>query len=207
MRSRAPVSAYSRSVRPRSSGGRWSCRAMRVPFANASSPPWISLSPTSIRSSVVLPAPLGPESASRCRRSTVNETPSNRSEPASSLRRLDAVTTGIGSKRMPVLALDVGSSSVRAGPYDDRGREAGVAARREYQSRHGQLDADELLEAVQATLAEAGEGEALGISCFWHSLLLLDDRDRPLTPVLLWQDRRAAPQAEALAARLDAAAV
>jgi gluconokinase len=105
---------------------------------------------------------------------------------------------------MPVLALDVGSSSVRAAPYDERGREAGEAARREYQSRHGQLDADELLDAVLATLAQAGEGDALGISCFWHSLLLLDERDRPLTPVLLWQDRRAAPQAEALAARLDA---
>jgi gluconokinase len=108
---------------------------------------------------------------------------------------------------MPVLALDVGSSSVRAAPYDERGREAGEAARREYQSRHGQLDADELLAAVQATLAEAGEGEALGSSCFWHSLLLLDDRERPLTPVLLWQDRRAAAEAEELTARLDAAEV
>ena len=104
---------------------------------------------------------------------------------------------------MPVLALDVGSSSVRACPYDDRGREAGEAARREYESRHGQLDADELLAAVEAALGDAGEGEALGVSCFWHSLLLLDERDRPLTPVLLWQDRRAAPQAEALASRLD----
>ena len=38
-RSAAPESAYSRSVRPRSRGGRWSCSATRVPFANASSPP------------------------------------------------------------------------------------------------------------------------------------------------------------------------
>ncbi|HSC51124.1 MAG TPA: gluconokinase [Gaiellaceae bacterium] len=105
---------------------------------------------------------------------------------------------------MRVLALDVGSSSTRAGPYDERGRQAAEPARRSYASRHGQLDADELLAAAEAVLAEAGAAEALGISCFWHSLLLLDEHERPLTPVLLWQDRRAAPQVEALAARLDA---
>ncbi len=36
----ARQATYSRSVRSRSSGGRWSCSAMRVPFENASSPPW-----------------------------------------------------------------------------------------------------------------------------------------------------------------------
>ena len=110
---------------------------------------------------------------------------------------------------MRVLALDVGSSSTRACPYDERGREAGPAARRTYsarQSRDGaaELDADELVSACESVLEEAGGGhEALAISCFWHSLLLLDSRDRPLTPVLLWQDRRAAVHAEELAARLD----
>jgi len=108
---------------------------------------------------------------------------------------------------MRVLALDVGSSSTRAGAYDERGREAGEPARRSYSSSHGQLDADELLGAVQAALAEAGDADAVGISCFWHSLLLLDEHERPLTPVLLWQDRRAAAQAESLTARLDAHAV
>ena len=105
---------------------------------------------------------------------------------------------------MRVLALDVGSSSTRAGAYDERGRQTAEPARRAYTSSHGQLDADELLRAAEAVLAEAGDAEALGISCFWHSLLLLDRHERPLTPVLLWQDRRATPQAEALAARLDA---
>jgi gluconokinase len=105
---------------------------------------------------------------------------------------------------MRVLALDVGSSSTRAGAYDERGRKVGEPARRSYSSQHGQLDADELLQAVEAVLAEAGEAEALGSSCFWHSLLLLDEHERPLTPVLLWQDRRAFAQAKALAERLDA---
>ena len=105
---------------------------------------------------------------------------------------------------MRVLALDVGSSSARAGAYDERGRQAAEPARRSYTSSEGQLDADELLRAAEAVLAEAGDADALGISCFWHSLLLLDEHERPLTPVLLWQDRRAMPQAEALAERLDA---
>jgi gluconokinase len=109
---------------------------------------------------------------------------------------------------MRVLALDVGSSSVRACAYDERGREVGEAARRTYEARHGELDADEVVAACEAVLGEAGGGhDALGISCFMHSLLLLDANDRPLTPVLLWQDRRAAAQAEELAARLDPAAV
>ena len=114
---------------------------------------------------------------------------------------------------MRVLALDVGSSSTRACRYDERGREAGDAAQRRYSARHdrggsAELDADELVDAARAVVAEAGGGhEAVGISCFWHSLLLLDEAGRPLTPVLLWQDRRAAVQAEELAARLDGEAV
>jgi gluconokinase len=114
---------------------------------------------------------------------------------------------------MRVLALDVGSSSTRACLYDERGREAGDAAQRKYEARLGrdgsaELDPDELVDAARAALDEAADGhDALGISCFMHSLLLLDGNDRPLTPLLLWQDRRAADEALALAARLDQRAV
>ena len=109
---------------------------------------------------------------------------------------------------MRVLALDVGSSSTRACLYDEHGREAGEPAQRKYEARQGELDADELVAAARAVLGEAGDGhDAVGISCFMHSLLLLDERDRPLTPVLLWQDRPAANQAEELARRLDEDAV
>jgi gluconokinase len=110
---------------------------------------------------------------------------------------------------MRVLALDVGSSSVRARAFDERGRELAGSARRAYEPRYGadgsaELDADELVRATNAVLDEAGRAfDALAISCFWHSLLLLDAAGRPLTPVLLWQDRRAVAQAEELAARLD----
>jgi gluconokinase len=111
---------------------------------------------------------------------------------------------------MRVLALDVGSSSVRACAFDERGRVLEGTARRTCEPRYGrdgsaELDADELVRASRAVLDEtAGTRDALGISCFWHSLLLIDAAGRPLTPVLLWQDRRATRQAEELAARLDA---
>lgn len=113
---------------------------------------------------------------------------------------------------MRVLALDVGSSSTRACAYDERGRWLGECAQQKYSARtsrdgSAELDADELVRVAEAVLAEAGSADALGSSCFWHSLLLLDEHEEPLTPVLLWQDRRAAAQAEKLAERLDQRAV
>ena len=94
-RSEAPERTYSRRLRLRSSGGRWSWSAMRVPFSITRSPPSIEVSPISMRISVVLPAPFGPASASRSRRSSLNETPSKSRLPANSLRRLEAITTAM----------------------------------------------------------------------------------------------------------------
>src|SRR5581483_8250712 len=90
-------SAYARSDTERSTGGRWSCSATRVPLSKTSCPPSGRDSPARIRSSVVLPAPFGPDSASRSRRSTLNETPSKSSPEASSLRRLVPITTAMPS--------------------------------------------------------------------------------------------------------------
>ena len=70
---------------------------MRVPLAIEIVPPWSSVSPFRIRSRVVLPAPFGPESETRSRRSTLNETPSKSGSPDSSLRRLVAVTTDMAT--------------------------------------------------------------------------------------------------------------
>jgi gluconokinase len=50
------------------------------------------------------------------------------------------------------------------------------------------LDAERLVDACRTVLAQVGEGDALAISCFWHSLIAVDERDRPLTPVLTWRD-------------------
>ena len=81
--------------RSRSRGGRWSCRATRTSLARFSSPPSTEVSPASIRSSVVLPEPLRPDSVSRSRRSSRNETPRSSGTPAMSLARSEAMRTAI----------------------------------------------------------------------------------------------------------------
>jgi gluconokinase len=81
------------------------------------------------------------------------------------------------------VALDVGSSSVRAVAYDEQGQAEEGDAHLPY----AELDADELVAACRSVLAQVGEGDALAVSCFWHSLLVLDRHDRPLTPILTWR--------------------
>ena len=85
---------------------------------------------------------------------------------------------------MRIVALDVGSSSVRAVAYDEHG----VAEPGDAQLAYALSGADELVAACRAVLAQVGEGDELAISCFWHSLVAVDDSDRPLTPVLTWRD-------------------
>ena len=118
-----------------------------------------------------------------------------------------------------VLALDLGTSSARGRLYDERGRHVeGVEAQERYtgtrghSGRLGEFDADELVEVVRAAVAEcrrdgAGPVDAVATSSFWHSLLALDSRGRPLTPVSTWRDTRAVNTAEELARRLDGEAV
>src|SRR5215813_4107915 len=193
-RSRAPERTYSRSVRSRSSGGRWSCSATRVPFWNASSPPCFSVSPERMRSNVVLPAPFGPESATRSRRSTLNETPSNRTLPAISLRRFEAMTTAIAlgyGAMATVLAIDVGSSSVRAQRFDETGEPVDELK----QERYGGTDPAEIVRLTRQVVA-GREADATGTSCFGHSLLPLDAAGKPLTPLLGWRDTRSASAAD-----------
>jgi gluconokinase len=90
-----------------------------------------------------------------------------------------------------IVALDVGSSSVRAVAYDEHGRPEQNDAHLPYTG----LDADHLVDACRSVLADVGEGDAIAISCFWHSLVAVDGRDRPLTPVLTWRDRLGGPPA------------
>jgi gluconokinase len=83
-----------------------------------------------------------------------------------------------------VVALDVGSSSVRAVAYD----EDGVAEPGDAHATYDELDADRLVDACRAVLAEVGEGDLVAISAFWHSLVPLDAHERPLTRVLTWRE-------------------
>ncbi len=81
-----------------------------------------------------------------------------------------------------VLALDVGTSSVRAA----------VDSREEVQSPYasgaGEVGAEELAETCLEAMRRAGDADVVAISCFWHSLVALGEDGAPLTPVLTWSD-------------------
>src|SRR4051812_18823994 len=116
-----------------------------------------------------------------------------------------------------VLAVDIGTSSARALLFDPRGvaqpeTEARIAYELTITADGGAvLDAVELFEhvgsCIDQVLALAGESatqiKAVGISCFWHSLLGIDRRGEPTTPVLLWADTRAAREVELLRSVYD----
>ena len=110
-----------------------------------------------------------------------------------------------GVKPVFTLALDIGTSSVRAGVYDADGYEisgTAVNLEREFHATSdgsAEYDANEAIEQV-ASLVDvvldrastiAAEIEIVAISCFWHSLVGLNQDDKPITPVLGWADTRA----------------
>lgn len=118
-----------------------------------------------------------------------------------------------------VLALDIGTSSVRAALFDSRGEEIeGTRARivRSFCTTAdggAEADAEESLSAVLSVIDEAlarvssgvaaAHVSALAVACFWHSLIGVDTVGRALTPVYGWADTRAARQAAALREELD----
>src|SRR5918996_666404 len=104
-RSAQPASTYSRRLRFRSRGGRWSCSATRAPFSKASPPPSTEVSPDSIRSRGVLPAPLRPASVIRSPRSSLNDTPRKSGAPAMSLSSPAAITTAMSPSMVGGLGL------------------------------------------------------------------------------------------------------
>jgi gluconokinase len=118
-----------------------------------------------------------------------------------------------------LVALDVGSSSVRAILHDLRARPVhGVEVHLPYTARvrsdgTAEADADKLQALVSQALSEvlraAGPKRAkliaaVGFSTFWHGLVAADESARALTPVYLWSDSRSRAVTEKLRDRLDA---
>jgi gluconokinase len=101
---------------------------------------------------------------------------------------------------MTVLALDIGSSSVRAKRFDDSAEPAGELRQEKYDTN----DAHDVAQLVQKVL---DGDEPDGTSCFGHSLVAIDGNGKPLTEILGWRDTRSADAAEWLCRRLDARAV
>jgi gluconokinase len=120
-------------------------------------------------------------------------------------------------KAAVILALDLGTSSTRAAIFDACGRRllettAQVAypllssadGRAELRPRDLQRAVEQVVREALAAWRRGHRHEALaaiGVSCFWHSLLGLDARGEPVTPVFTWADSRCRAQAEALRRR------
>lgn len=119
-----------------------------------------------------------------------------------------------------VFALDIGTSGVRAALFDGRGEEiegSQVSLSNEFSglAGGGDADADALIDfvtrAIDVAVARA-ESFVSGIdyvaaSCFWHSLVGVDDAGSAVTPLLGWADMRAADAVAELRSRFDEATV
>lgn len=120
-----------------------------------------------------------------------------------------------------ILAVDIGTSSVRAGWMDGTGtpRRASIA-RAEYAwdalADDGmEVDAEALLDRCVAVIDHAVETgraaeivpAAVSVAAFWHGLVGIGADGRAVTPLYGWGDGRARAAADALRARVDEDAV
>lgn len=114
-----------------------------------------------------------------------------------------------------VIGMDLGTSSAKAVAF---GIDGSPVARGDVKAEvatpaedRAEQDPERLVEALFAATRElagrlAGHPVA-GVACSgaMHSLMALDEANRPITPSLTWADNRAVDQAQALRARPDAA--
>lgn len=120
-----------------------------------------------------------------------------------------------------VLALDIGTSSVRALLFDATGTAVpNVLAQHTYNlntSGEGEVsvDADMLVDLVSRTIDEAlaaagplaAQIGAVATDTFWHTLMGVDASGRPVMPLITWEDTRPGDAATELRAQLDEAAI
>jgi gluconokinase len=124
-----------------------------------------------------------------------------------------------------VLAIDLGTSSVRSALFDEAARcLAGTLAARHYQVNYtadggAELSPGELLRATRVSISETLRRRertpalqrvalrAIGGCGFWHSLLGVDSRGHAITPVWTWADSRSRGDAARLRQQLDEATV
>lgn len=120
-------------------------------------------------------------------------------------------------RQIGVLALDLGTSSVRAVVYDGRGSLVqSTYADVPYQvdtTVSGQVssDADHLVGLIETAIDRALKAArrarlevvAVGTSCYWHSLMGVDQAGQPTTELLTWADTRSASESPRLRADYD----
>ncbi|HZC77954.1 MAG TPA: FGGY family carbohydrate kinase, partial [Ktedonobacterales bacterium] len=130
-------------------------------------------------------------------------------------------SVGVNDGAPCVLALDIGTSSVRALLYDASGAAIpGAQAHYTYDLTLGDdgehsVDADRLVtlvadcidEVLATPRAQAARIAAVATVTFWHSLVPVDAAGRALMPVMTWADVRPAAAAQMLRSQLDGAAI
>ena len=101
-----------------------------------------------------------------------------------------------------VIGIDIGTSSTKAVLFDADGKQIARSAQRyELKSPEpgaAEQDPEDILQAATQTVAEviAKSGIetdsliALSFSCAMHTLLLIDEENKPLTPLFTWADNR-----------------
>lgn len=116
-----------------------------------------------------------------------------------------------------VLALDIGTSSVRSALYDCAGNvlpQTMVKNERRLTATEdggAEIDADEAFEQIVAAIDEVlkrsqrvkGEIVCAAASSFWHSLVGVDPKGKPTTKVFGWADTRSREQVAILRKRFD----
>ncbi|MCC7305949.1 MAG: gluconokinase [Acidobacteria bacterium] len=116
-----------------------------------------------------------------------------------------------------VLGLDIGTSSVRAALYDDKGN---VLPRTMVKNERtltatddggAEIDADEAFDQVFAAIGDVlakaekvkGEITHVAASCFWHSLVGIDTKGKATTKVFGWADTRSREAVAVLRKKFD----
>ncbi|TCJ19841.1 gluconate kinase [Rubrobacter taiwanensis] len=106
-----------------------------------------------------------------------------------------------------IIGVDLGTTNVKATAYDRRGTILSRASREcpleSPAPGRAEQDADGIfsatLDVISRAARESGtEAEGVAFSSAMHSLLALDGRGEPLTPVITWADNRASDQARRL---------
>ena len=119
--------------------------------------------------------------------------------------------------RPAVLSIDIGSSSVRACLFDERGTPAaGTASRRTHRfvfagGGRVEADPDALAGLVEQCIDETLQGPAAAdhrvaaVACatFLHGMIGADREGRALTPVITWADSRSIEQSVRLGSMID----
>ncbi|HEY0369118.1 MAG TPA: FGGY family carbohydrate kinase [Chthoniobacterales bacterium] len=123
------------------------------------------------------------------------------------------------AKQSQILAVDIGSSSVRSALFEINGkRVVKSSAARQYSIRYTQDDGAELdpqvvLRATRSCVdqtmkfARGRAPVAISGSAFWHGLLGVSAKGKPVTPIYTWADARASDAAAELRGNLSERAI